>query len=198
MNIALDKVKRLREETLAGILECKKALEESNGNLEEAKKILRRRGIKIAQKKSGKTTNQGVIVSYIHHNKRVGAMVEVHCQSDFVAKNNQLQQFAKDLAMHIVAFNPRWIAPENVPATVIEEEKSILKSQAKREEKPPQIVEKIVQGRIKKFYNQTCLLDQPFIKDEKRAIRDYLHEIITKLGENVKIHRFIRYELQKD
>ena len=122
MNIALDKVKRLREETLAGILECKKALEESNGNLEEAKKILRRRGIKIAQKKSGKTTNQGVIVSYIHHNKRVGAMVEVHCQSDFVAKNNQLQQFAKDLAMHIVAFNPRWIAPENVPATVIEEE----------------------------------------------------------------------------
>ena len=198
MSIALDKVKRLREETLAGVLECKKALEESNGNLEEAKKILRRRGIKIAQKKSGRITNQGVIVSYVHHNKRVGAMVEVHCESDFVAKNDEFQRFAKDLAMHVVAFDPKWIVPENVPAKVIEEEKSILESQAKKEGKPQQIIEKIVQGRIKKFYNQTCLLDQSFIKDEKRTVRDYLHEIVAKLGENVKIHRFIRYELGKD
>ncbi len=197
MDITLDKVKKLREETLAGILECKKALEESGGNLEEAKKVLRKRGIQIAQKKSGKITNQGIIVSYIHHNKRVGVMVEVHCESDFVAKNDEFQRFAKDLAMHITASNPKWIVPEDVPVEVIEEEKSILESQAKKEGKPQQIMEKIVQGRIKKFYNQTCLLNQPFIKDEKRTVKDYLQEIVTKLGENIKIHRFVRYELEK-
>ncbi len=198
MDITLDKVKKLREETLAGILECKKALEESGGNLEEAKKVLRKRGIQIAQKKSGKITNQGIIVSYIHHNRRVGVMVEVHCESDFVAKNDEFQRFAKDLAMHITASNPKWIVPEDVPVEVIEEEKSILESQAKKEEKPQQIMEKIVQGRIKKFYNQTCLLNQPFIKDEKRIVKDYLQEIVTKLGENIKIHRFVRYELEKN
>ncbi len=198
MNIILDKVKKLRKETLAGILECKKALEESDGNLEEAKKVLRKRGVQIAQRKSGKATNQGIIASYIHHNKKIGVMVEIHCESDFVSKNNELQRFAKDLTMHIAASNPEWIISEDIPTEVIEEKKSILEAQAKKEGKPQRIMEKIVQGRIKKFYNQTCLLNQPFVKDEKSTVKDYLHDIVIKLGENIKIHRFVRYELGKN
>lgn len=191
----IDKVKKLRAETLVGIVECKKALEESKGDLEEAKRILRRKGIKIAQKKSTEVTNQGLITSYIHHNGRVGALVEIHCQSDFVAKNDQFQQFAKDVAMHIAASSPRWISPEEVPQKVLEEEKRILTEQAKREGKPEHIVEKIVQGRMKKFYSEFCLLDQPYIRDEEKTIREYLQQMIARLGENIRVHRFVRFEL---
>jgi len=195
MDISLDKVKKLRAETLARIVECKKALEESKGDLEEAKRILRRKGIKIAQKKSGEVTNQGLVTSYIHHNGRVGVLVEVHCQSDFVARNGEFQQFAKDIAMHITASNPRWISSEEVPQKVLEEEKRILTEQAKREGKPEHIVEKIVQGRMKKFYSEFCLLDQPYIKDEEKTVKEYLQQMIAKLGENIRVHRFVRFEL---
>jgi len=195
MNISVEKVKRLREETLAGILDCKQALEETKGDIERAKKILREKGTKIAEKKVGKKTTQGAIVSYIHHNGKVGTMVEIHCQSDFVARNASFQKFAKDIAMHITAFNPRWISSQDIPESVMEEERSIIKIQAEKQGKPPKIVEKIVEGKIKAFYKEVCLLEQPFFKEEKMTVKDYLQQFIAKVSENVKIHRFVRYEL---
>ncbi len=197
MEVSLDKVRRLRGETLAGILDCKKALVETKGNLEEAKRILRRKGIEIARRKSGEKTAQGIIASYIHHNGRVGTLVEIHCQSDFVTKNSEFQEFAKSVAMHIAAFDPQWISAEEIPAKVLEEEKAILKVQAEKEGKPSKIIEKIVGGRMKKFYSEVCLLEQPFFKDEKKTVRQHLEEVIAKIGENVKIHRFVRYQLRE-
>ena len=198
MVISLDKVKKLRAETLAGIVNCKKALEESKGDLEKAKIILRKRGIKIAQKKFKEVTNQGLITCYTHHNGRVGVLVEVHCQSDFVARNEEFQQFAKNITMHIAACNPEWVTREEISEKKIEEEKQILEEEAKREGKPSHIVDKIVEGRMKKFYGQTCLLDQSYVKDEDKTVGDYLQQIIAKLGENIKISRFIRFELGEE
>jgi len=198
MDVNLEKIKKLREETSAGVLYCKKALEETGGDLEKAKKILREKGIEIAEIKSGKKTSEGRITSYVHHNGKIGALVEIHCQSDFVAKNNEFQDFAKNIAMHVVAFNPRWNSPEDIPAEIIEEEKAILKAQAEKEGKPGKIIKNIVEGRMKKFYARVCLLEQPFFKDDKKRVREYLQEFIAKMGENIRIHRFVRYELKKE
>ena len=198
MSVSMEKIKRLREETSAKLIDCKKALEEAGGNIDEARKILRKKGAKIAQKKSGEKTGQGTIASYVHHNGNVGVLVEVHCQSDFVARTDEFQTFAKDIAMHIAAFNPRWISPEEVPSPVIEEEKDILRAQARQEGKPDKIIERIVEGRIKKFYSEKCLLSQPFLKDEKKTVKEHLEELIAKVGENVRIHRFTRYELKQE
>ena len=197
MDISMEKIKRLRKETSAGVLDCKQALEETGGDIEEAKKVLRKKGMEIAEIKSGEKTTQGRIISYIHHNGKVGALVEIHCQSDFVAINAEFQEFAKDIAMHVVAFNPRWNSPEDIPAEVVEEEKSILKVQAEKEGKPSGIIEKIIDGRIKKFYSRVCLLEQPFLKDDKKTVRRYLQQFIAKVGENIKINRFVRYELRE-
>lgn len=195
MDVSIDKVRKLRAETLAGIVDCKKALQESKGDMEAAKKILRKKGVKIAQKKSEEATNQGTISSYTHHNGRIGVLVEVQCQSDFVAKNKEFQQLARDIAMHIAASSPKWISKENVPAEKVEEEKEVLTEEAKKEGKPSHIVDKIVEGRMKKFYQQVCLFDQPFIKEEEKSVGVYLRDMITKLGENIKIARFVRFEL---
>jgi len=198
MSVSMEKIKRLREETSAKLIDCKKALEEAGGNIDEARKILRKKGAKIAQKKSGEKTGQGTIASYVHHNGNVGVLVEVHCQSDFVARTDEFQTFAKDIAMHIAAFNPQWISPEEVPSPVIEEEKDILRAQARQEGKPDKIIERIVEGRIKKFYSEKCLLSQPFLKDEEKTVKEHLEELIAKVGENVRIHRFTRYELKQE
>lgn len=198
MNVSFDKVKKLRSETLAGIVDCKEALEESKGDLEKAKVILRKKGVKIAQEKKGELTNQGLISSYIHHNRRIGVLVEVQCQSDFVARNEEFQQFAKNIAMHIAAGNPEWISQEQIPQQKIEEEKAILEEEAKKGEKPSHIVDRIVQGRMKKFYEQVCLLNQQYIKDEEKTVNDYLQQMIPRLGENIKITRFVRFELGKE
>jgi len=198
MDISIDKVKKLRAETLAGIVDCKKALEESKGDLEAAKVILRKKGIRIAQKKSGQATNQGLISSYTHHNGRVGVLIEILCQSDFVARNKEFQQFAKDIAMHIAASGPKWISQEDIPQEKIEEEKEILKEEAKKERKPPHIVDKIVEGRMRKFYEEVCLLNQPYIKDEDKTVNEYLQQVISKLGENIRITRFVRFELGEE
>jgi elongation factor Ts len=146
--------------------------------------------------KSGKKTTQGKITSYIHHNGKMGALVEVHCQSDFVAKNSEFQEFSKNIAMHVVACNPQWNSPEDIPTEVIEEEKAVLKAQAEKEGKPAKIIGKIIEGRIRKFYARVCLLEQPFFRDDKKITRDYLQEFIAKVGENIEIHRFVRYELR--
>ncbi len=196
MDVSLEKIKRLRGETSAGILHCKEALKEAKGDFEKAKKVLRRRGIELAEMKSGKKTTQGKIASYIHHNGKMGALVEVHCQSDFVAKNNEFQEFSKNIAMHVVACNPQWNSPEDIPTEVIEEEKAVLKVQAEKEGKPAKIMEKIIEGRIRKFYTRVCLFEQPFFRDDKKTVKDYLQEFIAKMGENVEICRFVRYELR--
>ena len=198
MSVSLDKVKKLRAETLAGIVDCKKALEESKGDLEKAKVILRKRGIKIARKKSGKTTDQGLIASYVHHNGRVGVLVEMQCQSDFVARNEAFRQFSRDIAMQVAASMPQWISQEEVPVAKIEEEKQILEEEAKREGKPPHIIDKIVEGRMKKFYEQVCLLNQPYIKDGEKTVNEYFQQTIAQLGENIKIGRFVKFELGKE
>jgi len=198
MSVSMEKIKKLREETSAKLIDCKKALEEAGGNIDEARKILRKKGAKIAHKKSGEKTGQGTIASYVHHNGNMGVLVEVHCQSDFVARTDEFQTFAKDIAMHIAAFNPQWISPEEVPSPVIEEEKDILRAQARQEGKPDKIIERIVEGRIKKFYSEKCLLSQPFLKDEKKTVKEHLEELIAKVGENVRIHRFTRYELRQE
>ena len=197
MGISVDKVKKLREETLAGVLNCKEALLEAKGDIAEAKKILRKRGVKIAEKKSGEKTARGIISSYVHHDGRIGVLVEIHCQSDFVAINAEFQSFAKDIAMHIAAFDPQWISPEEIPTSVQEEEKSILTEQVKKEDKPQHILEKIVEGRLRKFYTRVCLLEQLFFKDDKKTVMDCLRELIGKVGENVKIDRFVRYRLRE-
>ena len=196
MDVSLEKIKRLRGETSAGILHCKEALQETRGDFEKAKKVLRKKGIEIAEMKSGKKTTQGKIVSYVHHNGKMGALVEVHCQSDFVAKNSEFQEFGKNLAMHVVACNPQWNSPEDIPAEVIEEEKAVLKAQAEKKGKPAKIIDKIIEGRIRKFYARVCLLEQPFFRDDKKITRDYLQEFIAKVGENIEIYRFVRYELR--
>lgn len=196
MDVSLEKIKKLRGETSAGILHCKEALKEAKGDFEKAKKVLRKKGIEIAEMKSGKKTTQGKVASYIHHNGKMGALVEVHCQSDFVAKNNEFQEFSKNVAMHVVACNPQWNSPEDIPAEVIEEEKAILKAQAEKEDKPVKIIDKIIEGRIRKFYTRVCLLEQPFFRDDKKTVKDYLQEFIAKVGENIEIYRFIRYELR--
>ena len=198
MGISVDKIKKLRQETLAGVLNCKEALLEAGGNIAEAKKILRKKGIKIAEKKSGEKTPQGIIASYVHHDRKVGVLVEIHCQSDFVARNTEFQSFAKDIAMHITAFDPQWISPEEIPTSFLEEEKAILTEQAKKENRPQHILEKIVEGRLRKFYTRVCLLEQPFFKDDKKTVTDCLRELIGKVGENVKIERFVRYRLRED
>ena len=196
MDVSLEKVKRLRGETSAGILHCKEALEESKGDFEKAKKVLRKKGIEIAEMKSGRKTTQGKIASYVHHNGKMGALVEVHCQSDFVAKNSEFQEFGKNIAMHVAACNPQWNSPEDIPAEVIEEEKAILKAQIEKEGKPAKIIDKIIEGRIRKFCTRVCLLEQPFFRDDKKTTKDYLQEFIAKMGENIKIYRFVRHELR--
>ena len=196
MDVSLEKIRKLRAETSAGVLHCKEALEETKGDFEKAKKVLRKKGLEIAEMKSGKKTSQGKIASYIHHNGKMGALVEIHCQSDFVAKNSEFEEFSKNIAMHVAACNPQWNSPKDIPAEVIEEEEAILKAQAEKEGKPAKIMDKIIEGRIKKFYARVCLLEQPFFRDDKKKTKDYLQEFIAKVGENIEIHRFVRYELR--
>lgn len=195
MNVSFDKVKQLRAETLVGIVECKKALEESEGDIEKAKLLLRKKGMKIAEKKLEEATNQGLIASYMHHNARVGVLVEVQCQSDFVARNEEFQQFARDVAMHIAASSPKWIAQQDIPPKCLQEEEEVIQAEIKDDGKPAHIVDKIIQGKMKKFYESVCLLDQPYIKDEDKTVGDYLQQMVARLGENIKIKRFVRFEL---
>jgi len=193
--ISASAVKVLREKTGAGMMDCKKALVESGGNEEKAIAYLREKGLAKAAKKAGRATSQGVIGSYIHNNGKIGVMVELKCETDFVAKNEKFLAFAKDLAMQIAATSPLCVSPEQVPADLLAKEREIFKNQAMEEGKPEAIAEKIVEGRLKKYYSEVCLLDQPFIKEDKKTIRDLLNELISVLGENMQIGRFDRMVL---
>ncbi|HWR03603.1 MAG TPA: translation elongation factor Ts [Humidesulfovibrio sp.] len=196
--ISANAVKVLREKTGAGMMDCKKALVESGGNEEKAIAYLREKGLAKAAKKAGRATSQGIVGSYIHNNGKLGVMVELKCETDFVAKNEKFQAFAKDLAMQIAATSPLCVTPEQVPADLLAKEREIFKHQAMQEGKPEAIAEKIVEGRLKKFYSEVCLLEQLFIKDDKKTIKDLLNELISVLGENMQIGRFNRMVLGED
>lgn len=188
-------VKALRDKTGAGMMDCKKALVEAKGDLEKANEILREKGISTAAKKSGRIAAEGIVTSYIHGTGRIGVLLEVNIETDFAAKNEDFQQFARDIAMQIAAMKPQFVRPEDVPADVVEKEKAILKAQALNEGKPEKIVDKIIEGRIDKFFKQICLTEQPFIKDSDKTVTELTTELIAKIGENIKIRRFTRYEM---
>ncbi|MCP2605187.1 translation elongation factor Ts [Candidatus Aminicenantes bacterium AH-873-B07] len=195
MKITTELVKELRQRTGIGIMECKKALEESKGNLEKAILILRKRGYNRAKKKMAKEASEGAIGSYIHLNGKIGVLVEVNCETDFVARNQEFQDLIKNIAMHIAATNPKYLSPENIPQKEIEEEKEIIRAQFKDSGKPPEIIERIVEGKLKKFYEEVCLLNQPYVKDPSMTINQLISYYINKFGENIKIKRFTRYQL---
>ena len=197
MTISAGLVKELRERTGIGMMECKKALEESKGDIEEAITILRKKGHARAQKKMERQAKEGIIGSYIHLNGKIGVLVEVNCESDFVARNEEFQALVKNITLHIAAANPQYVSAEDIPQEVLEEEKEIIREQFKDSGKPAEIVEKIVQGKLSKFYQETCLLDQAYIKDDKMAVKDLVKDLIAKLGENIVISRFARFELGK-
>jgi len=195
MNISLEMVKELREKTGAGMMDCKKALAETSGSMEKAIDHLRKKGLAQAAKKAGRTAAQGLIESYIHTGNKIGVLVEVNCETDFVARNSDFQTFVKDIAMQIAASSPQYIIREEVPESLLEQEKDILMTQAKQEGKPAAAIEKIMAGRLEKFYAEVCLLNQPFIRDPKKTIQDLLTELVAKIGENIVIRRFTRFQL---
>ncbi len=188
-------VKELREKTGAGILDCQKALSETGNDVEKAIDYLRQKGLAAAQKKAGRETNQGLIHAYIHGGGKIGVLIEVNCETDFVARNEEFKAFVNDLALQIAASDPWYVRREDVPADVIEKEKSIYEAQAKELGKPQAAWAKIVEGKLEKFYQQRCLLEQEFIKDPTVTIKDLLAQKIAKIGENMNIRRFTRYQL---
>ena len=193
--ITADMVKQLRERTGAGMMDCKEALTETNGDLDKAIEYLREKGLAAAAKKAGRIAAEGIVEAYIHGNGRIGVLVEVNIETDFAAKNEDFRGFVKDVAMQIAASKPEYVRKEEVPADVIEKEKEILKAQALNEGKPEKIVEKMVEGRIEKYYKEVCLLEQPFIKDPDRTVQQLMNEKIATIGENISIRRFARFEM---
>ena len=188
-------VKTLREMTGAGILDCKKALEETGGNLEEAVELLRKKGIAKAAKKAGRETKEGLIHAYIHAGGRVGVLLELNCETDFVARNDLFKELANEIALQIAAMKPKYVSREDVPREVVEKEGEIIREAALAEGKPPHIAEKIAEGRLEKFFKEVCLLEQPYIRDDKKTIEELIKEYIAKIGENIKVSRFCRYEI---
>ena len=195
MSFTAQDVAKLRAQTGVGMMECKKALTEANGDFEKAIVILRERGLKAVDKKQGRIASEGLVASYIHMGGRIGVLVEVNCETDFVAKSDDFQVLVKDIAMHIAAANPKYVTEAEVPTAELEAEKEILKVQALNEGKPANIVERMIEGRIKKYYEDVCLLNQPFVKDSSKTINDNLTEATFKIGEKISIRRFVRYEL---
>ncbi|MFH1459341.1 MAG: translation elongation factor Ts [Candidatus Omnitrophota bacterium] len=196
MAVSTEQIKLLREKTGAGFMDCKKVLSETGGDIEKAIAELRKKGLAVAAKRSGRTAKEGLVESYIHMGGKIGVMVEINCETDFVARNEDFKQFVKDVAMHIAAANPTYLNSDEVPEEIIEREKDIIKSQAGN--KPANVVEKMIAGKLNKFYQEVCLLDQPFVKDDKISIKDYLNSVIAKIGENILIRRFARFQLGEE
>jgi elongation factor Ts len=193
MEITASQVKQLRDRTGVGIMDCKAALAESKGDLAEAEKILRKRGLSRAAKKAGRATGEGKVASYIHAGGKIGVLVEVNCETDFVARTDDFQALTKELALHIAASSPRYVDREEVPEADLEAERDIYRAQAAASGKPPQIVEKIVDGRMEKFYEEFCLLEQPFVRDPDRKVSDLVTEAVANFGENIRVRRFARF-----
>ncbi len=188
-------VKELRGATGSGIMDCKRALAETDGDMSKALDFLRKKGLAKAEKRAGRATSEGVIYSYIHTGGKLGVLVEINCESDFVAKNDDFLDFAKNIAMHIAAANPAGLNPEDIPEEVVNKEREIYRSQALEQGKPKNIIDKIVEGQVQKFFKDSCLLSQAYIRDPKKNIRDITTEAIAKIGENIQIKRFVRFQL---
>ncbi|TDA67213.1 MAG: translation elongation factor Ts [Clostridia bacterium] len=195
LEIKASLVKELRERTGAPMMDCKQALTEAGGDIEKAIEVLREKGITKAAKKAGRTTAEGIVEAYIHGGGRIGVLIEVNCETDFVAKTGDFKTLCRDLAMQVAASRPEYVSREEIPAERIEKEKEILRIQALNEGRPEKMVDKIVAGRLDKFYQEVCLLDQPFVKDLDRSVKDIITEAITRLGENIVVRRFTRYQL---
>jgi len=195
MEIKSNLVKELRERTGAGMMDCKKALEESAGEVEKAIEFLRIRGLSKAAKKAGRETSEGLVVSYIHQGNRIGVLLEVNCETDFVARTDDFQNLVKNLAMHIAAASPLGVTRDDIPADLIAKEKEVFKAQALEEGKPAAVVDKIVTGRMDKFFAESALMDQIYVKDNDKKVADLVNEAIAKLGENIKVARFARFQL---
>lgn len=195
MEIAASQVKELRMKTGAGVMECKSALAEARGDLERAVAILRERGMAKAARKAGRTAADGLVVGYVHPGGRIGVLLEVNCETDFVARTEKFRALTKDLAMHVAAMNPLYLQREEVPEAVLAEERRILQAQTSTSGKPPEVVERIVQGRLEKFFVETCLMDQPFVKEPERTVEQVIKEAISTIGENIVVRRFCRYQL---
>jgi elongation factor Ts len=188
-------VKKLRDLTGAGMMECKAALQEANGDIEEATTILRKRGLAQAAKKSGRSTSEGLIGSYIHMGGKIGVLVELNCESDFVARTDDFQNLLRELALQVAAANPQYVRREDVPADVLERERAIFRAQMENSGKPPQVIEKIIEGKLGSFYEQTVLVDQPSIREPKTTVGQLLQAAIAKLGENIGVARFVRFKV---
>jgi len=197
MAIGVEMIKDLRQRTGAGVLDCKKALEEADGDMEEAVELLRKKGLAIAAGKADREANEGLVESYIHGGGKLGVLLELNCETDFVARTEDFRELAHDLAMQVAATNPRYLTPEDVPPEVLEREQQWQREQL-GEGKPEEIIERILGGKLRRYYEEVCLLEQSFIKDEDSTVRDLISSKIAKLGENIKVRRFARFELRGD
>ncbi|MDW7739511.1 MAG: translation elongation factor Ts [Bacillota bacterium] len=195
MHIDAKIVKALREKTGAGMMDCKKALQEAKGNEEKAVDLLREKGLAAAAKRAGRAANQGIVDSYIHLGGKIGVIVEVNCETDFVARNDEFREFVRNLCLQVTATNPTYLTKEDVPEDILDKERQIIKAQALNEGKPEKVIEKIVEGRLDKYYRENCLLEQNFVKDEDITISELLSGLIAKIGENIVIRRFSRFEV---
>jgi len=195
MNVGKNEVKELRERTGAGVSDCKKALVEAAGDMDKAIELLREKGLAAAAKKAGRIASEGIVESYIHGKGRIGVLIEVNCETDFVAKNEDFRAFVKDISMQIAASKPEYVRREEVPTEVIEKEKEILRAQAANEGKPANVIDRMVDGRIEKFFKEQCLLEQEFIKNSDQTVLQVVNEKIVTIGENISIRRFVRYEM---
>lgn len=198
VKVTVNEIKQLREMTGLGIMECKKALLESDGDMEKAKKILKKKGMKIAEKKSSRVTQEGVIDSYIHYNNKLGAMIEVNCETDFVSKNEDFLKLVHDIAMHVAAANPLYVNRNEISDEIINEKKKSFFLEAKEDGKPKDIAEKIAEQKIEEFFNNSCILEQNFIKNEEITVKELINEAIARMGENIEINRFIRFAFGED
>ena len=195
MEVNARQVQELRSKTGAGIMDCKKALAEEQGDFEKAIEYLRKKGLSAASKKAGRVASEGLVGSYIHAGGKIGVMVEINCETDFVGRNEDFQRFVKDVAMHIAAANPQFVSRDEVPAATVSKEREILAAQAAEKGKPANVVEKMVEGGVNKFYKETCLLEQPFVKEPEKTVEQILNELVAKIGEKIVVRRFARFQL---
>jgi elongation factor Ts len=198
MAISAEEVRRLRELTGAGMMDCKRALEEAEGDLARAQELLRTKGLAAAGKRAGKLAREGVVEAYVHHNRTLGVLIEVNCETDFVANTEEFRTLARDLAMQVAAADPWWVSREDVPQDVVEQERKIFEARSREEGKPENVIPRIVEGRLEAFYKERCLVDQPFFKDEDRKTGDLIAEVGAKVGEKVEVRRFSRFVRGED
>lgn len=195
MEVSAKVVSELRQKTGAGMMDCKKALAESSGDIEKAVEYLRKKGLSAAAKKAGRVAAEGAVASYIHAGGKLGVLLEVNCETDFVARNEAFQQFVKDISMHVAASSPRYVGRDEVPAAEVDKEREILAAQVEQSGKPANVIAKIVEGRLNKFFQEVCLLEQPFVKEPDKSVEQLLNEVVAKIGERIVIRRFVRWQL---